>query len=260
MDAHLDGCARCSGAVADLSRINENLAAVLTPAVVLSVVSGAPSARGSIAAAGPVKVATVAMVAGAVVAGLVLGAGYLLGADGEPRRVVRESSPSVAVPASADRPVADPRPRRRASTPVPPSVPPVVRPSEQVRQQSPPARQPETRADAPVPTIGEPRVSVSGNDQVRVADVTTVVEPGGTRLLTVAASGVSAMAVTAGGASCEPATYAASAARLRCTLPAGGGRTVVVVHLRFADPVGAVRGSLTLTGAGTTARAIFATA
>lgn len=260
VDAHLDGCARCSRAVADLSRINENLAAVLTPAVVLSVVGGTPGAGGSIAVAGPVKVATVAVVAGAVVAGLVLGAGYLLGADGESRRVVRAGSPSIAAPASADRPAVEPRPRRSAAPP-PPPVGPTARPSEQVKPQSPSVRQPpQTRASTPTPTIDEPRVSVSGNDQVRVADVTAVVVPGGARLLTVAASGVSAMAVTARGISCEPATYAGSVARLRCSLPAGGGRTLVVVHLRFADPIGAVRGSLTLTGTGTTVRAAFVAA
>lgn len=252
--AHLETCARCRGALAELTRINENLAAVLTPAVVLSVAGGtslgAPAAKAGLGVKAKLLAATaaggsaLALTVGAVVA-------FDPGDDvAGPPRVA--PSPTMVAPSAVPAPRERARPRRPTSH-APPALSPVpAAPVPHRRAASP--RPPAVREPARL-MLAEPRVAVGGTDQVRVADVSTVIGPGGARLLSVQATNVAAMSVE--GVACEPVSHEGTTARTRCRLPSSTEGSTIRVHLGFADPSGPVHGSFAVTGAGPGARASF---
>lgn len=254
--AHLEGCARCRGAVADLSRINANLAAVLTPAVVLSVAGGTSlGGSGGKALLGAKAKALVVAAAGGSALALMIGVVVAIGAGDDTARP-RQAVPTRTVVTPSVVPAARPtvRPQRRAAPSPrelsPPSPTPVPDPRRTGSRQRPPVV-----ATAPL-ALSDPRVAVGGTDQVRVADVSVDVGPGGARVLTIEATNVAAMSVD--GADCEPVHLAGAVSRTRCALPAAPGPTSVRVHLGFADPAAPVHGSFSLSGGGRAVRATFA--
>ena len=261
IEAHLADCPHCQAAVRDLTAINQDLRAIVTPALVvlLPAAGSLPHAlsaehAGTLPTAAKVAIASLGAAAGAVAVAMALSGDHHPRPDPVPTSYVDATS-TASRPASPLTTVTPPAVRRSTSPSVSPSGEPSVAepptptssPPSSTPADSPPPAAPPPSTPAPVPRVGEPRVVVSGSDQARSASVMVEITPAGGGSVVVTLSNAADPEVSGAGVRCSPPEAHGAASELRCAVR-GETSFVLTVQAGFADPTAPLQGSIGLEG------------